>query len=156
MDALHLVRYLTLLDKYLLGCLFCVVLMACENFAISLVDVGDDDVKHKKIDDTLMLVWLGLWAAFNVAAVVAWWRAVRRNKPEWRLQQEREQQAAEAQALASEAALLQGKREFAAAARLYDEAVRRCPVEKPLLKKAMEHSRAELQHDHPTTAASRR
>ena len=33
--------------------------MACENFAISLVDAGDDDVKHNKMDDTLMLVWLG-------------------------------------------------------------------------------------------------
>ena len=56
--------------RYLLGCLLCIVLMACENFVISLVDVGDDDIKHKKIDDKLMLVWLLIWASFNLLSAI--------------------------------------------------------------------------------------
>ena len=121
------ISYLTLLDKYLLGCLFCIVLMAVENFVISLVDVGDDDVRHKEVDDWAMLCWISLWGVFNLAAIIMWWRAVRRNQPERRLQREKDDREAAAEVLRTGAVA-------ASKALRYGEAARRkCTSNLPVL-----------------------
>lgn len=119
--------------------------MACENFAISLVDAGDDDVKHNKMDDTLMLVWLGIWTAFNLVAAVVWWRAARRNKPEWRLQEEARNEQAEADRLKEEAEQLESHHKYLEAAQRFDEAAKHSPRagDKVDLRKRAEHARAD-------------
>eukprot|EP01043_Picozoa_sp_COSAG02_P034866 COSAG02_NODE_2462_length_8788_cov_3.780297_6_plen_142_part_00 len=141
--------------------------MACENFAISLVDAGDD-VKHTKMDDTLMLVWLGIWAAFNLATAIMWWRAVRRNKPDWRLQKEARNEQAEADRLKEEAERLEKEAEqleshhkYLEAAQLFDEAAQHSPRagDKVDLKKRAEHARADadrMQSERPAYRGERR
>jgi type VI protein secretion system component VasK len=147
--------------RYLLGCLFCIVLMACENFAIALVDVGDDDIKHKRIDDAFMLAWLGIWMVFNLVAAVTWWRAVRRNKPEWRLQEEARMEQTEADQLKEEAEQLESKHKYLEAAQLFDEAAKHSPKagDKVDLKKRAEHARADadrMQSERPAYRGERR